>query len=78
VVLAVTGARVSFSGSRTRPAGADPSSAEFGAAGQWEHGFLDAVVPAAGSVTRWLSFSGCYPRSPAATTASRPRWRHPW
>jgi acyl-CoA carboxylase subunit beta len=48
VVLAVTGARVSFSGTRTRPAGADPASPEFGAAGQWEQGFLDALVPAAG------------------------------
>ena len=48
VVLAVTGARVSFSGTRTRPAGADPSSAAFGAAGQWRQGFLDALVPAGG------------------------------
>jgi acyl-CoA carboxylase subunit beta len=48
VVLAVSDARVSFSGSRTRPAGADPGSAEFGAVGQWEQGFLDALVPASG------------------------------
>lgn len=48
VVLAVTGARVSFSGTRTRPAGADPGSPEFGAAAQWEHGFLDALVPVTG------------------------------
>jgi acetyl-CoA carboxylase carboxyl transferase subunit beta len=48
VVLAVTGARVSFSGTRTRPAGADPGSPEFGAAGQWRQGFLDVLVPADG------------------------------
>src|SRR5207253_4548836 len=45
VVLAVTGARVSFSGTRTRPPGADPAAPEFGAAAQWQHGLLDAVVP---------------------------------
>ena len=45
MVLAVTGARVSFSGDRTRPAGADPGAPEFGAAAQWQHGLLDAVVP---------------------------------
>jgi acyl-CoA carboxylase subunit beta len=47
VVLAVTGARVSFSGTRTRPAGADPGSPRYAAAGQWERGFVDAVLPAA-------------------------------
>jgi acyl-CoA carboxylase subunit beta len=47
VVLAVTGARVSFSGTRTRPAGADPGSPHYDAAGQWERGMVDAVVPAA-------------------------------
>ena len=45
MVLAVPGARVSFSGDRTRPAGADPGAPEFGAAAQWQHGLLDAVVP---------------------------------
>lgn len=47
VVLAVPGARVSFSGTRTRPAGADPGSPHYGAAGQWERGFVDAVLPIA-------------------------------
>jgi acyl-CoA carboxylase subunit beta len=44
VLLGVTGARVSFSGTRTRPAGTDPAAPEFGAAAQWQHGLLDAVV----------------------------------
>lgn len=47
VVLAVTGARVSFSGTRTRPAGIDPGSPEFGAAAQWRRGLVDALVPGA-------------------------------
>jgi acetyl-CoA carboxylase beta subunit len=47
VLLAVTGARVSFSGTRTRPAGADPGSRQYDAAGQWERGFVDSVLPAA-------------------------------
>ena len=48
VVLAISDARVSFSGTRTRPAGAHPGSPEFGAVGQWEQGFLDALVPVGG------------------------------
>jgi len=47
VVLGVPGARVSFSGTRTRPPGTDPAAPEFGAAAQWQHGLLDAVVPPA-------------------------------
>ena len=47
MVLAVTGARISFSGTRTRPAGADPGSPHYDAVGQWERGFVDAVLPAA-------------------------------
>jgi acyl-CoA carboxylase subunit beta len=43
VVIGVSGARVSFSGSRTRPAGAAPGSAEFLADGQWARGFVDAL-----------------------------------
>ncbi len=46
VVIGVPGARVSFSGSRTRPAGADPGSGEFLADGKWAHGFVDALSPA--------------------------------
>jgi len=44
VLLGVTGARISFSGTRTRPDGTDPAAPEFGAAAQWQHGLLDAVV----------------------------------
>jgi acetyl-CoA carboxylase carboxyl transferase subunit beta len=47
VLLATPGARVSFSGTRTRPAGADPGSPAYDAAGQWERGFVDAVLPPA-------------------------------
>lgn len=43
VALGVDGARISFSGSRTRPAGADPRSADYYAAGKWRHGFLDVL-----------------------------------
>jgi acyl-CoA carboxylase subunit beta len=35
VLIGIPGARLSFSGSRTRPAGADPGSPEFLADGQW-------------------------------------------
>jgi acetyl-CoA carboxylase carboxyl transferase subunit beta len=45
VLIGVPGARVSFSGSRTRPAGADPESGEFLADGKWAHGFVDALAP---------------------------------
>jgi len=45
VLIGVPGARVSFSGSRTRPAGADPGSAEFLADGQWVRGFVDLLSP---------------------------------
>lgn len=43
VLIGVPGARVSFSGSRTRPAGADPGSDEFLADGKWAHGFVDVL-----------------------------------
>jgi acetyl-CoA carboxylase beta subunit/acetyl-CoA carboxylase alpha subunit len=46
VLVAVTGARVSFSGSRTRPTGADPRAAEYSAEGLWERGLVDEVLPA--------------------------------
>jgi acetyl-CoA carboxylase carboxyl transferase subunit beta len=46
VVIGVPGARVSFSGSRTRPAGADPESPDFLADGHWAAGSIDALPPA--------------------------------
>ena len=73
LVLGVAGARVSFSGSRTRPAGADPEAAQYSAAGQWERGFLDAVLPAGqlrtqlGAIVRVLS-----PRSRGNDDAAAP------
>ncbi|HEY6314600.1 MAG TPA: carboxyl transferase domain-containing protein [Streptosporangiaceae bacterium] len=45
VLISVPGARVSFSGSRTRPAGADPGSPEFLADAKWAHGFVDVLSP---------------------------------
>jgi acetyl-CoA carboxylase carboxyl transferase subunit beta len=45
LILSVPGARVSFSGSRTRPAGADPAAAEYLADGQWAHGCVDLLLP---------------------------------
>lgn len=43
VVMAVDGARISFPGSRTRPAAADPAAADYYAAGKWQHGFADVL-----------------------------------
>lgn len=46
VVMATDGARISFSGSRTRPKGADPAAADYYAAGKWQHGHIDVIGPA--------------------------------
>jgi acetyl-CoA carboxylase beta subunit len=46
VIIGTDCAQVSFSGSRTRPEGADPAAPEFTAEGQHAAGFLDLVVPA--------------------------------
>jgi acetyl-CoA carboxylase beta subunit len=48
VIIGVPGARVSFSGSRTRPAGSADDAADFLASGKWARGFVDLLVPAAG------------------------------
>jgi len=48
LLIGVPGARVSFSGSRTRPRGADPESDEFRADGKWARGFVDVLTPATG------------------------------
>jgi acyl-CoA carboxylase subunit beta len=47
LLISVPGARVSFSGSRTRPEGADPAAGQYLAEGQWAHGSLDVLAPAA-------------------------------
>jgi acyl-CoA carboxylase subunit beta len=47
LLIGVPGARVSFSGSRTRPGGADPAAEQYLAEGQWAHGSLDVLAPAA-------------------------------
>jgi acetyl-CoA carboxylase carboxyl transferase subunit beta len=48
LLISVPGARVSFSGSRTRPPGADPRSPEYLADRQWAHGFIDVLSPVPG------------------------------
>lgn len=44
VIIGVDGARISFSGSRTRPAGAAADSGQFLATGKWRAGFLDVIA----------------------------------
>ena len=81
VLISVPGARVSFSGSRTRPAGADPGSPDYLADGKWAHGFVDVLAPVpelraeVAAVVRLLSprSRGDSPgRGAAAGLASRP------
>jgi acetyl-CoA carboxylase carboxyl transferase subunit beta len=76
VLIGVAGARVSFSGSRTRPLGADRDSPEFLADGKWAHGFVDALTPVAGiraEVAAGLSLLS--PRSRGKLDrAPLPRW----
>jgi acetyl-CoA carboxylase carboxyl transferase subunit beta len=77
VLISVPGARVSFSGSRTRPRGADPRSPDYLAEGQWAHGFVDVLSPVprlrdeVAAVVRLLS-----PRSrgDVPRRAPRPAW----
>jgi acetyl-CoA carboxylase beta subunit len=45
VLIGVPRARVSFSGSRTRPAGADPGAAEYRAEGALASGSIDLLLP---------------------------------
>ncbi len=76
VLIGVPGARVSFSGSRTRPPGADERSQEYLAEGKWAHGFVDVLTAEAGlraeiaGAIRLLS-----PRTRGTTTrAPLPDW----
>jgi acetyl-CoA carboxylase beta subunit len=48
VLISVSGARVGFSGSRTRPPGADPGSPEYLVDRKWARGFIDALSPVPG------------------------------
>jgi acetyl-CoA carboxylase carboxyl transferase subunit beta len=66
VLISVPGARVSFSGSRTRPAGADPRSSEYLAGGKWAHGFVDVLSEVPG-----LRARGRHRRPAAVTTVAR-------
>ncbi|MFB6437137.1 carboxyl transferase domain-containing protein [Streptomyces sp. NPDC056411] len=55
VILALPGAQIGFAGSRVRPPDADPYA--YSAAGQWESGQVDAVVPPdrlRATLRRWL------------------------
>jgi acetyl-CoA carboxylase carboxyl transferase subunit beta len=45
VLIGLPGARVSFSGSRTRPAGADADATAYRAEGGWAGGNIDLLVP---------------------------------
>lgn len=45
VLIGVPGARISFSGSRTRPEGADPDATDYVAEGKWASGTIDALIP---------------------------------
>jgi acyl-CoA carboxylase subunit beta len=45
VILGIPAARISFSGSRTRPAGTDDGSGEYRAEGKWSRGFVDVLTP---------------------------------
>jgi acetyl-CoA carboxylase carboxyl transferase subunit beta len=47
LLISVPGARVSFSGSRTRPGGSDPAAEEYLAEGQRASGSLDVLAPVA-------------------------------
>jgi acyl-CoA carboxylase subunit beta len=77
VLISVPGARVSFSGSRTRPSGADPSSPEYLAEGQWAHGFVDVLSPVPklrGEVAAVVRLLSPRSRGEAPCRAPLPAW----
>jgi acetyl-CoA carboxylase beta subunit len=77
VIIGVPGARVSFSGSRTRPAGADPESREFLADSKWAHGFVDTLSPEhalRGQVAAILRLLAPRSRGAAPDRAPVPAW----
>jgi acyl-CoA carboxylase subunit beta len=76
VLIGVPGARVSFSGSRTRPRGADPDSDELRAEGKWTRGFLDVLTPITGLRAEVAAVIGLLsPRSRGPLErAPLPRW----
>ncbi len=79
VLIGVSGARVSFSGSRTRPDGADPASPQFRADGKWARGFFDAITSAAGlrtEVATILALLSPRSRGDAPGRAPLPTDRH--
>jgi acetyl-CoA carboxylase carboxyl transferase subunit beta len=77
VLIGVPGARVSFSGSRTRPAGADHPSAEYLAEGKWAHGFIDVLSPVPelrAEVAAVIRLLAPRPRGVAPRRAPLPAW----
>jgi acyl-CoA carboxylase subunit beta len=77
VLIGVPGARVSFSGSRTRPVGADPGSSDYLAEGQWAHGFADVLAPAhrlRGEVAAVIRLLSPRPRGEVPERAPLPGW----
>jgi acyl-CoA carboxylase subunit beta len=76
VLIGVPAARVSFSGSRTRPRGADAGSDEFRAEGKWARGFVDTMTPVTGLRTQIAAAIGLLsPRSRGTLErAPLPRW----
>ena len=81
VLISVPGARVSFSGSRTRPPGADPRSPEYLADRKWARGFIDVLSPVPGlraevaAVVRAAVTTVARRPPPARAAARLARWR---
>ena len=84
VLISVPGARVGFSGSRSRPVGTDPDSGEYLADGKWAHGFVDVLSPvpglravvarAAGLLSPRARARGARTRGEVADRAPVPLW----
>jgi acetyl-CoA carboxylase carboxyl transferase subunit beta len=77
VLISVPGARVSFSGSRTRPAGSDPQSTEYLAEGKWARGFVDVLSEVPGlraEVTAVVRLLSPRSRGEMARRAPLPPW----
>src|SRR3984893_17217372 len=77
VLIGVPGARVSFSGSRTRPPGPDPESPEYLADRKWVHGFIDVLSPVPGlraEVAAAIRLLSPRTRGDIPRRAPRPDW----
>jgi acyl-CoA carboxylase subunit beta len=77
VIISVPGARVGFSGTRTRPQNADPGSPEYLADGKWAHGFADVLTQLPGlrgEVARAVRLLSPRMRSDVPDPAPLPAW----